>query len=247
MTLKLSIIVPVYNEIATLREILSRVRRVDVAVWVDFGPYSYLEQPIRLEKEIIVVDDGSQDGSREIIQSEEAAGHIRAFYHARNQGKGSAVRTGLQHATGDFIVIQDADLEYDPREYRILLQPLLEGRAYVVYGSRFRGGPTKAMFFTHMLGNRFLTLVTNILYDSIITDMETCYKCFCADVVRNISLRARGFEFEPEITAKVLKRGYRIYEVPISYTGREFHEGKKISWRDGFKALWTLIKYRFVD
>ncbi len=247
MNLKLSVIIPVYNEAATLREILSRVRKVDIAIQVDFGPYSHLEQPLRVEKELIVVDDGSRDGSREIIREEETAGHIRAFYHSHNQGKGAAVRTGLQHASGDFIVVQDADLEYDPREYRVLLLPLLEGRARVVYGSRFRGGPTKAMFFTHMLGNRFLTLVTNILYDSIITDMETCYKCFCADVVRGIPLKARGFEFEPEITAKVLKRGYRIYEVPISYTGREFHEGKKISWRDGFKALWTLIKYRFVD
>jgi glycosyltransferase involved in cell wall biosynthesis len=245
--LKLSIIIPVYNEAPTLQEILCRVRQVDVAVHLDFGPYSHLDQPVRLEKEIIVVDDGSRDGSPAIIRAEEAAGSVRAFYHDRNQGKGAAVRTGLQHATGDFILVQDADLEYDPREYRALLQPLLEGKARVVYGSRFRGGPTKAMFFTHMLGNRFLTLVTNVLYDTIITDMETCYKCFCAEVIRGIPLRARGFEFEPEITAKVLKRGYRIYEVPISYAGREFEEGKKITWRDGFKALWTLVKYRFVE
>jgi glycosyltransferase involved in cell wall biosynthesis len=245
--LNLSIVIPVYNEATTVREVIQRVRSVDVAVPVDFGPYSHLDQPIRLGKEIIVVDDGSHDGSREIVQEQEAAGHVRAFYHARNQGKGAAVRTGFQHATGDFIVVQDADLEYDPREYTALLQPLLEGRSRVVYGSRFRGGPTKAMFFSHMLGNRFLTLVTNILYDTIITDMETCYKCFCVDVVRNIPLRARGFEFEPEVTAKVLKRGHRIYEVPISYTGREFIEGKKITWRDGFKAFWTLVKYRLVD
>jgi len=245
--LKLSIIVPVYNEAATLREIVGRVRRVDVTVQVDFGPYSHLDQPICLEKEIIVVEDGSQDGSRDIVREEETAGRVRAFYHTRNQGKGAAVRTGFEHATGDFIIIQDADLEYDPREYRTLVQPLLEGRARVVYGSRFRGGPTKAMFFSHMLGNRFLTLVTNVLYDTIITDMETCYKCFSADVVRGLPLRARGFDLEPEVTAKVLKRGHRIYEVPISYTGREFTEGKKITWHDGFKALWTLIKYRFVD
>jgi glycosyltransferase involved in cell wall biosynthesis len=245
--LKLSIIIPVYNEAATLREMLCRVRQVNVTVQVDFGPHSHLQQPIRLEKEIIVVDDGSQDGSREIVREEASSGQLRAFYHPHNQGKGAAVRTGLQQATGDFVLIQDADLEYDPREYQTLVQPLLEGRAKVVYGSRFRGGPTKAMFFSHMLGNRFLTLVTNVLYDTIISDMETCYKCFCADVVRSIPLRARGFEFEPEVTAKVLKRGYRIYEVPISYTGREFEEGKKITWRDGFKALWTLVKYRFVD
>ena len=245
--MNLSIVVPVYNEVETLREILSRVRQVEVVMQVDFGPFSHLEQPMRLDKEILVVDDGSDDGSRDVVREEEAAGHVRAFYHARNQGKGAAVRTGLLHATGDFILIQDADLEYDPREYRTLVQPLLEGRARVVYGSRFRGGPSKAMFFSHMLGNRFLTLVTNVLYDTIITDMETGYKCFCADVVRSIPLRARGFELEPELTAKVLKRGHRIYEVPISYTGREFDEGKKITWRDGFKALWTLIKYRFVD
>ena len=245
--MNLSIVVPVYNEVETLREILSRVRQVEVVMQVDFGPFSHLEQPMRLDKEILVVDDGSDDGSRDVVREEEAAGHVRAFYHARNDGKGAAVRTGFQHATGDFILIQDADLEYDPREYRTLVQPLLEGRARVVYGSRFRGGPSKAMFFSHMLGNRFLTLVTNVLYDTIITDMETGYKCFCADVVRSIPLRARGFELEPELTAKVLKRGHRIYEVPISYTGREFDEGKKITWRDGFKALWTLIKYRFVD
>ena len=246
--MKLSIIIPVYNEATTLREIVRRVRAVNVVVPVGFDADGNDDQPVRLEKEIIVVDDGSEDGSREIAQEEEAHGGVRAFYHENNRGKGAAVRTGFQNATGDFLVIQDADLEYDPREYRLLLQPLLEGRADVVYGSRFRGGPTKTMFFIHMLGNRFLTLVTNILYDTILSDMETCYKCFRSEVIRDIPLRARGFEFEPEVTAKVLKRGHRIYEVPISYTGREFTEGKKLNpWREGLKAVWMLVKYRFVD
>jgi glycosyltransferase involved in cell wall biosynthesis len=246
--LKLSIIIPVYNEAATLHEILRRVRAVKVVVRVGYDAYENNGQSVRLEKEIIVVDDGSQDASHDILQQESTAGDLRVFRHARNQGKGAAVRTGFKNATGDFFLIQDADLEYDPREYGTLLQPILEGRAKVVYGSRFRGGPTKTMFFWHMLGNRFLTLVTNLLYDTILSDMETCYKCFVADVIRDIPLRAQGFEFEPEVTAKVLKRGHRIYEVPISYTGREFEEGKKISpWRDGFKAVWTLIKYRFID
>ncbi|GAB4543239.1 MAG: glycosyltransferase family 2 protein [Anaerolineae bacterium] len=246
--MKLSIIIPVYNEAATLPELLRRVRAVNVVVPVGFTADGNDGQRVHIDKEIIVVDDGSEDGSRQILEREAARGDICAFYHERNQGKGAAVRTGLQNATGDFLVIQDADLEYDPREYRVLLQPILEERANVVYGSRFRGGPTKTMFFMHMLGNRFLTLITNILYDTILSDMETCYKCFRAEVIRDIPLRARGFEFEPEVTAKVLKRGHRIYEVPISYTGREFQEGKKISpWRDGFKAVWTLIKYRFVD
>jgi glycosyltransferase involved in cell wall biosynthesis len=246
--LKLSIIIPVYNEATTLREILRRVRAVKVVVPVGFTQDNDNSRRVDVEKEIIVVDDGSEDGSRQILEEEASGGDIRAYYHERNQGKGAAVRTGFQNATGDFFVIQDADLEYDPREYRLLLQPMLEDRADVVYGSRFRGGPTKTMFFTHMLGNRFLTLVTNILYDTILSDMETCYKCFRAEVIREIPLHARGFEFEPEVTAKVLKRGHRIYEVAISYTGREFDEGKKINpWRDGLKAVWTLIKYRFVD
>lgn len=246
--MKLSIIIPVYNEASTLPEILRRVQAVNVVVPVGFTVDGDNGQRIHIDKEIIVVDDGSEDGSRQILEAAAAQGDVRAFYHERNQGKGAAVRTGLQNATGDFLVIQDADLEYDPREYRLLLQPILEERANVVYGSRFRGGPTKTMFFMHMLGNRFLTLVTNILYDTILSDMETCYKCFRAEVIRDIPLRARGFEFEPEVTAKILKRGQRIYEVPISYTGREFEEGKKISpWRDGLKAVWTLVKYRFVD
>ena len=241
--MKLSIIMPVYNEVETLKEIINRVRAVEVEVEVGFN-----HQHVVLDKEIVIIDDGSTDGSKELIEQEAEQGDLVAVYHPDNEGKGAAVRTGFQHASGDIFVIQDADLEYDPREYGILIQPILEKRSEVVYGSRFRGGPTKTMFFAHMVGNKFLTLVTNILYDTIISDMETCYKCFRADLIKDIPLHARGFEFEPEFTAKVLKRGYRIYEVPISYTGREFAEGKKLHpIRDGLQALWTLVKYKFVD
>jgi len=228
---KLSVIIPVYNERSTLEP---SVRAV-----LDVG----------LADEILIVDDGSTDGTRDLYPAVEQLGdNIRVILHDKNQGKGAAVRTGFAQATGDIFLIQDADLEYDPRDYPALLRPIIEGRAAVVYGSRFRGGPTKTMFFWHMVGNKVLTLVTNIVYNTILSDMETCYKVFRADVVRDIPLRAKGFEFEPEITSKVLKRGYRIYEVPISYNGREFDEGKKLNpWREGPKALYYLLKYRFVD
>jgi glycosyltransferase involved in cell wall biosynthesis len=229
--MKLSIIMPVYNERETLNEILSQVRAVELP---------------GVEKEILVVDDGSTDGSGEILAEETAAGDLRLFSHTHNRGKGAAVQTAIEQASGDLILIQDADLEYDPRDYPTLIQPIVEGRVTVVYGSRFLG-PRKAMLFWHMLGNKLLTLTTNILYNAILSDMETCYKCFRADVIKDIPLRSRRFEFEPEITAKVLKRGHRIFEVPISYYGREYHEGKKISWRDAPLAFWTLIKYRFLD
>jgi glycosyltransferase involved in cell wall biosynthesis len=229
--MKLSIIIPVYNERETLSEILSQVRAVQLP---------------EIQKEIIVVDDGSSDGTDQIIAEEASIGDLRVFRHEQNRGKGAAVRTAIKHATGDLILIQDADLEYDPRDYSKLVQPILEGRVTVVYGSRFLG-PRKAMLFWHMLGNKLLTLTTNILYNSILSDMETCYKCFRADIVKDIPLHAKRFELEPEITAKVLKRGHRIFEVPISYYGREYYEGKKISWRDAPLAFWTLIKYRFVD
>ncbi len=229
MALKLSVIIPCYNEKATIEEIIKRVRKVG------------------LHHEIIVVDDGSTDGTREILQAMPPADDLRIIFHQENQGKGAAVRTGFAAATGDVFLIQDADLEYDPRDYPALLRPIEEGITKVVYGSRFLGGPRKSMFFWNMVANRILTLVTNILYDSILSDMETCYKVFKAEVVRDIPLRSRRFDFEPEITAKVLKRGYRIYEVPISYNGREWYEGKKIKWTDAPIALWTLIKYRFVD
>jgi len=227
--LKLTVIMPVYDEVNTVRAILEQVRAVPI------------------EKEIIIVDDGSTDGTCDILRQEMKHDDTRVFFHAENQGKGAAVRTGIAAATGDIILIQDADLEYDPRDYPALLAPIEEGRAKVVYGSRFLGGPRKTMLFWHAVGNKLLTLVTNILYDTILSDMETGYKVFVADVIKPIPLHAKRFELEPEVTAKILKRGYRIYEVPITYTGREFDEGKKITWRDGFIALWTLFKYRFVD
>jgi len=240
--MQLSIIVPAYNEIDTIGEILRRVRAVELRVRVGFEPEDGSE--VLLEREVVVVDDGSTDGTREVLDELAAAPDVSVVLHERNQGKGAAVRTGLQHASGDIVLIQDADLEYDPRDYPALLQPILEGRSQVVYGSRFRGGPTRAMFFWHMVGNRFLTLVTNLLYDSILSDMETCYKVFTQEVAKQLDLRASGWGFDPEITAQILKLGYRIYEVPITYTGREFHEGKKIGWRDGMTVLWTLLKYR---
>jgi glycosyltransferase involved in cell wall biosynthesis len=229
--MRLSIVMPVYNEHDTLREILGQVRAVELP---------------GVEKEILVVDDGSTDGSREVLAEEARGGDLRVFHHEQNRGKGAAVRTAIEQATGDLILIQDGDLEYDPRDYPRLIQPIAEGRVTVVYGSRFLG-PRKAMLFWHMLGNKLLTLTTNILYNTILSDMETCYKCFRADVIKGIPLRSRRFEFEPEVTAKVLKRGHRIFEVPISYYGREYYEGKKIGWRDAPIAFWTLIKYRFVD
>jgi glycosyltransferase involved in cell wall biosynthesis len=242
--MKLSIIMPVYNEIGTITQILRRVRAVQLKVPVGYGPDD--GTVIEFEREVVVVDDGSTDGTREILRRLEGEPNLRLVLHERNQGKGAAVRTGLQHASGDMMLVQDADLEYDPRDYVALLQPIVEGRSQVVYGSRFRGGPTKAMFFWHMIGNRGLTLVTNVLYNTILSDMETCYKVFTREVAEQLNLRAPGWGFDPEITAQILRRGYRIYEVPISYTGREFEEGKKISWRDGLIVLWTLIKYRFI-
>jgi len=240
---KLSIIMPVYNEIKTIAEIVRRVRAVHLAVTAGYGPED--GNTIEFERELVIVDDGSTDGTREYLRTLESDPDTVIIFHERNQGKGAAVRTGLEHASGDVMIIQDADLEYGPRDYPALLQPIVEGRSKVVYGSRFRGGPTRAMFFWHMVGNRFLTLVTNVLYDTIISDMETGYKVFTREVAERLDLRAPGWGFDPEITAQILKRGYRIYEVPISYTGREFSEGKKIGWRDGLTVLWTLVKYRF--
>lgn len=246
--MRLSIIMPVYNERATLEEIVQRVRAVDLTVDRE-GINPLIRGPMTLEREIIIVDDGSTDGTRAILEEWRQAqpDDMRIVFHAQNGGKGAALRTGFQHATGDMLVIQDADLEYDPRDYLKLLVPVLEGRSPVVYGSRFMGGPRSAMSLSHTMGNKMLTVFTNILFGTSLSDMETCYKCFRRDVIVDMPLHSRRFEIEPEITAKILKRGYSIFEVPISYNGREFHEGKKITWRDGFSAISTLVKYRFVD
>ena len=240
--MRLSIVMPVYNEIETIAEILRRVRAVSLTVPVGYG--SDGGTVVEFEREVVIVDDGSTDGTREYLRTLEGEPDVVVAFHERNQGKGAAVRTGLQHASGDVMVVQDTDLEYDPRDYPALLQPIVEGRSQVVYGSRFRGGPTKTMFFWHMVGNRFLTLVTNVLYNTILSDMETGYKVFTRGIAEQLDLRAPGWGFDPEITAQILRRGYRIYEVPISYTGREFEEGKKISWRDGVTVLWTLLRCR---
>jgi glycosyltransferase involved in cell wall biosynthesis len=245
---KLSVIMPVYNEVGTLEEIIRRVQAVELMVNGDQSSPLF-DGPIAFEREIVIIDDGSTDGTREILDrwKAEMRDDLRIIYHLQNGGKGAALRTGFEHATGDIFVIQDADLEYDPRDYIKLLEPIVEGRASVVYGSRFLGGPRSAMSLAHTLGNRAVTWFTNILYGTILSDMETCYKCFHRDVIKEMPLRSRRFEIEPELTAKILKRGHSIFEVPISYNGREFHEGKKLTWRDGFSAIGTLIRYRFTE
>ena len=235
MTLRrLTILMPAFNEVRTIREILEQVDAADAA---------------GLEKDLIIVDDGSTDGTRERLQQLDGLKTpFRVLLHAQNMGKGAALRTALTYATGDIILIQDADLEYDPSEYPELLAPILTGRADVVYGSRIRGGkPVRDFSLIYLWGNKFVTFVANLLYGGALTDMETCYKVFRADVIKNIQIRANRFEFEPEITAKILKRGHKIVELPISYYGRDRAEGKKLSWRDGIGALWTLLKYRVVD
>jgi glycosyltransferase involved in cell wall biosynthesis len=227
--MKLTIIIPVYNEVKTIQEIIQRVQATGLA------------------DEILAIDDGSTDGSRAILENLSKEGKVKVIYHDHNQGKGKAVRTGIQNASGDFILIQDADLEYDPREYPNLLRPVQEGIADVVYGSRFLGGARRPVLFWNMVANKILTLTTNILYNNILTDMETGYKLFRRQLVLDIPLHAHGFEFEPEFTAKILKRKARLYEVPISFNPRDYSEGKKIKMRDAFIAMWTLFKYRFVD
>lgn len=226
---KITILIPVYNEVSTLRQILEKVENADFC---------------GLEKEIIVIDDCSDDGTKEIYPSLP----YKVLYHDVNQGKGASLRDGFKEATGDIIIIQDADLEYDPVDYKDLIKLILDGKADVAYGSRLNGGkPSRAFMFHHLLGNKLLTFLTNVLYNTTLTDMETCYKAFRADFIKDIEIKSNRFDFEPEITAKVLKKGARLYELSISYYGREFAEGKKITWKDGFHALWALIKFRFVD
>jgi glycosyltransferase involved in cell wall biosynthesis len=227
--MKLTVIIPAYNEKATIREIIRRVADTGLAC------------------EILVVDDGSTDGTRDILAELDGKNGCRVIYHTKNKGKGAAVRKGIEQAQGDVLLIQDADLEYNPRDYRALLQPIEEGIADVVYGSRFLGGARRPILYWNMVANKILTFVTNILYNNILTDMETGYKIFRREVVEDINLRARGFEFEPEFTAKILKRHASIFEVPITFNPREYADGKKIKAKDGFVALWTLIKYRFVE
>jgi glycosyltransferase involved in cell wall biosynthesis len=227
--MKISVLIPVYNEIQTIQEILKRVQSTGLA------------------DEILIVDDGSGDGTREFLKDLNDEEPFRVIFHDQNQGKGAAVRTGLKNARGDVIIIQDADLEYDPRDYPALIKPIEEDVADVVYGSRFLGGPRRPVMFWHMVANKLLTLLTNLLYDTILTDMETGYKVFRREVVRNMPLHARRFEFEPEFTAKILKRKVRIFEVPITFNPRDYDEGKKIGLKDAFEAVWALVKYRFID
>ncbi len=230
VAMNLSVVIPVYNEAATIETIIKRVESVQLA------------------DEIIVVDDGSTDGTRDLLETI-ALAHpsVRLILQEKNQGKGAAVRAGIAAAQCDLVLIQDADLEYDPRDYTALLKPIQEGLAQVVYGSRFLGGPRRVAMFWHMVANKLLTLITNILYNSILTDMETCYKLFERELIQSIPLNAKRFDFEPEVTAKLLKRKVRIFEVPITFNPREYSEGKKIGLWDAFEAVWTLIKYRFVD
>jgi glycosyltransferase involved in cell wall biosynthesis len=223
--MKLSIVIPVFNEAHTIAEVLQRVAEADIE---------------DMEKEIIVIDDGSTDGTREVLR---ALKGITLIFHDKNCGKGAAIRTGVDYTTGDFIIVQDADLEYNPRDYPVLLAPLLEGSADVVYGSRFLSGPHRVLFFWHYMANRFLTLVSNMLTDLNLTDMETGYKVFRTSVLHGIHLQSDRFGFEPEVTAKVAHQRCRIYEVPISYQGRDYTEGKKITWRDGAAALYHILKY----
>lgn len=231
--MKLSVVIPVYNEARTIEQVIETVRGVKAGV----------------DKEIVVVDDCSTDGTRQLLEGLRGRDQdVRVLFHEKNRGKGAALRTGFEAASGDLILVQDADLEYDPNEYPILLRPLLDGHADVVYGSRFQGGgPHRVVFFWHYLGNKLLTALSNMMTNINLTDMEVCYKVFRREVLKSIRLKEDRFGFEVEITAKVAKGRWRIYEVPISYYGRDYAEGKKIGWRDGFRALWCIVKYRFVD
>jgi glycosyltransferase involved in cell wall biosynthesis len=227
--MNLSVIIPVYNEVNNVSEIIKRV------------------QAQKLANEIIIVDDGSSDGTRDILKDLDGKKKVRVILHERNQGKGAAVVTGIKASRGDVLLIQDADLEYDPRDYPHILRPIEEGLADVVYGSRFLGGARRVAMFWHMIANKLLTVMTNILYDTILTDMETGYKVFRRHVIEGMTIRAKRFDFEPEFTAKILKRHHRIFEVPITFNPRDYSQGKKIKLKDAFEAVWTLLKYRFVD
>lgn len=228
---KISIVIPVYNEINTIDKILEKVEKASFC---------------GLEKEIILVDDMSQDGTREHLKTLE--GRYNIYYHDKNKGKGAAIRTAMSHISGDIMVIQDADLEYDPEDYQELIKLIIEDKADVVYGSRLTGAkPSRSFMFTHLLGNKLLTFTTNILYGATLTDMETCYKAFRASFLKDIQIKSDRFDFEPEITAKMLKKKARLYELPISYYGREYDEGKKITWKDGIHALIALVRFRFTD
>lgn len=228
---KLSIVIPAYNERHTIAELLRRV----------------IDQPLRddLEREVVVVDDGSKDGTREFLRELQGREDFtfRLIEHPQNRGKGAALRTGFEEVTGDIVLVQDADLEYNPRDYDVLLQPILDDEADVVYGSRFLGGPHRVLFFWHYVGNRALTTFSNMLTDLNLSDMETCYKVFRTEVLRGMKLYSERFGIEPELTAKVAKAKVRIYEVPISYHGRTYAEGKKIGWRDGVSAIWAILRY----
>jgi glycosyltransferase involved in cell wall biosynthesis len=225
---KLSIVIPVYNERSTIDEVLRRVRSTEY------------------EKEIIVIDDFSTDGTRDWLMRF-APHDVKVFYHECNEGKGAALRTGFQHVAGDIVIIQDADLEYDPKDYSALLEPILDGRADVVFGSRFLGGPHRVLFFWHFVGNKFLTILSNMFTNLNLSDMETGYKVFRAELLKKIKIKSTRFGFEPEITAKFSKAHCRIYEVPISYSGRGYEEGKKITWKDGVAALFHVVRFRFFD
>lgn len=227
--MKVSVVVPVYNEVHTIRALLARV------------------QAVPLEKETIIVDDGSTDGTRLQLQELSGEKDVRVLYHERNQGKGAALRTGFGATTGDVVLIQDADLEYNPLDYPLLLAPIFEGNADVVYGSRFLSGPHRVLFFWHYVGNKLLTLLSNVLSNLNLSDMETGYKAFRREILNDLTFKSNRFGFEPEFTMKVAKKSLRIYEVPISYHGRTYAEGKKIDWRDGVKAIFALFWFRFFD
>jgi glycosyltransferase involved in cell wall biosynthesis len=227
--MKVSVIIPAYNEIKTIAEIVRRV------------------QATGIPEEIVIVDDGSTDGTRDLLKQLDGIGNVRVILRERNQGKGAAVMDGIRAAKGEVLLIQDADLEYDPRDFPGLLRPIEEGIADVVYGSRFLGAARRPTMFWHMVANKLLTLMTNVLYNNILTDMETGYKVFSRDIVKDMTIHARRFDFEPEFTAKILKRKVRIFEVPITFNPRDYSDGKKIKLKDAFEAVWTLVKYRFVD